>query len=77
VRFIYSSKIIVHDITLKDCTAWCLHLAWVTTSHVYNVNIITPDLPIAHNTDGVDIDCSVDILVENIFYKGSRCCSFL
>jgi polygalacturonase len=72
VRFIWSSNIIVHDITLKDSPAWMLYLSWVTTAHIYNVNLTTPPLPIAHNTDGMDIDCSVDVLIENCHYQGSE-----
>lgn len=26
---------------------------------------------ISHNTDGIDIDCSVNVLVENVFYTGN------
>ena len=49
-----------------------LYLSWVTTAHIYNVNLTTPPLPIAHNTDGMDIDCSVDVLIENCHYQGSE-----
>jgi polygalacturonase len=72
VRFIHSSNITVHDIILKDSQAWTLHLAWVDTAHIYNVHWTSPLLPIAHNTDGIDIDCSRDVVVENCHYEGSK-----
>uniref|UniRef100_A0A914E238 Uncharacterized protein n=1 Tax=Acrobeloides nanus TaxID=290746 RepID=A0A914E238_9BILA len=56
---------------VHDSPAWMLYLSWVTTAHIYNVNLTTPPLPIAHNTDGMDIDCSVDVLIENCHYQGS------
>lgn len=63
--------IAVFGITLKDSPSWTLHLANTTNVHVYNIQIENEILD-SPNTDGIDIDCSVNVLVENCSYIGSK-----
>jgi polygalacturonase len=57
---------------LKDSPFWTLHLAWTENVYINNVTITSPCGPcisqaIGLNTDGIDIDCSVNVTVENTF----------
>ena len=66
----YTSNILVENITLKDSPYWTLHLAWTTNVYINNVTVLSPVGPLLINrtgleTDGVDIDCSVNVTVEN------------
>lgn len=60
----------IYNITLKDSPSWTLHLANTTNVHVYNINITAAST--SHNTDGFDVDCSVNVLVENSYYSGGK-----
>ena len=60
----------IHNITLKDSPSWTVHLAKTTNVHIYDVNITAPKE--SENTDGVDIDCSVNVLVERVYYEGGK-----
>lgn len=52
--------VVIHNITLQSSPAWTLHLANCTDVHVYNTTILST----GPNTDGVDIDCSQNVLVS-------------
>jgi polygalacturonase len=70
VQLYNTIDVVVYNIHLKDSPMWNLHLANTTNVHIYNVNITAP--PDSHNTDGYDIDCSVNVLLENSFYDGGK-----
>lgn len=60
----------MHDIHFKDSPSWTLHLANTTNVHVFNLMVTAANH--SHNTDGIDIECSVNVLVENYFYNGGK-----
>lgn len=67
---VYTTDVTIHDITLKDSPSWTTHIAYCTNVHIYNVTVEAPwDSP---NTDGFDIDCSVNVLLENSYYSGGN-----
>lgn len=68
VRFINTIDITIYNITLKDSPAWTLHLANTTNVHANYVTITAATN--GSNTDGFDIDCSVNVTVENSYYEG-------
>uniref|UniRef100_A0A914DGA2 Uncharacterized protein n=1 Tax=Acrobeloides nanus TaxID=290746 RepID=A0A914DGA2_9BILA len=69
----YSTDIVINNITLKDSPFWTLHLAWTTNVYVTNLKVFSPppyqfrQAGYGLNTDGVDIDCSVNVTVENSY----------
>jgi hypothetical protein len=68
LRLSFTTNVEVNNITLQNSPAWTFHLANTTNVHINNISIINPRDSI--NTDGIDIDCSVNVLVENYFYDG-------
>ena len=74
----YTSNILVENITLKDSPYWTLHLAWTTNVYINNITVLTPLGPIYNTThtglqtDGVDIDCSVNVTVENSYISTGK-----
>src|SRR5688572_26070300 len=60
----------IYNVMLKDSPSWTLHLANTTNVQVHDMQITAPTS--SHNTDGIDIDCSVNVLVENVYYAGGN-----
>jgi polygalacturonase len=75
VRLINTVNITVYNLTMKDSPSWTFHLANTTNVHVYNFTALASNK--SHNTDGIDIECSVNVLVEDYFYIGGRSCHSL
>uniref|UniRef100_A0A914X7P5 Glycoside hydrolase family 28 protein n=1 Tax=Plectus sambesii TaxID=2011161 RepID=A0A914X7P5_9BILA len=68
IMLVYTTDVTIYDITLKDSPSWTTHLAYCTNVHISHVTVLAPwDSP---NTDGFDIDCCVNVLLENSFYSG-------
>jgi polygalacturonase len=78
VQLTHSTNIVVDNIKLKDSPFWTLHLANTTNVHATNLHITTPRpdnyVPKRDgmNTDGVDIDCSVNVTVENSYIQTGK-----
>ena len=70
VRLINTVDITVYNVTLKDSPSWTLHLANTTNVHIYNFSALAANTSV--NTDGIDIECSVNVLVEDYYYNGSK-----
>lgn len=68
LRPVHVSGFTLANITLRNSPAWTVHLANVTGAHLYNFTVTAPANQ--GNTDGVDIDCSRSVLVEDFLYKG-------
>jgi len=65
VDFIKSKNITINNISIIDPAAWTLNLYFVEDSHVNNVSIISSRA----NGDGVTIQSSTNIVVENVFVR--------
>lgn len=68
VRFAHARGVRVENVTLRDSPAWTLHLANVTGARVAGVRVLAPAGE--GNTDGVDVDCSSDVVVDGLYYAG-------
>ena len=68
VRFVHSRGVRVSNVTLRDSPAWTLHLANVSGAVVEDLTVTAPASE--GNTDGVDVDCSSDILIQRMYYAG-------
>jgi polygalacturonase len=53
----------IWNITLKDSPAWTLHLAGSSDIFVHDATILST----GPNTDGIDIDCSSNVLVQDCY----------
>ena len=56
------------DLTLQNSPSWTIHLANVTGAVLSNFSVLAP--ADQGNTDGVDIDCSRNVVVSDFYYKG-------
>ena len=57
----------MNDLTVQNSPNWNIHFSTVTNLHVNRVTVIDPgDSP---NTDGIDLDCVTNALVENCFFS--------
>ncbi len=65
-RIVNSKNIILDSVTLKNSAAWCLH---INKSKDICVRNITIDSRVNANNDGIDIDSSSDVLIENCDIK--------
>jgi polygalacturonase len=70
VRLHNTVDIKIYNINLTQSACWTLWLANTTNVHVHDAFITSAHN--GHNTDGIDIDCSVNVLVENVYYDGSK-----
>jgi len=73
VEFMYSSDVVIADLTMKDSPFWFTHIYDCDRVHVYGVNITAPHEN-APNTDGWDPDSSRNVLIENSAYSGADDC---
>ena len=64
----------LYNITLQNSPAWTIHLANVTGARLSNFTVTAP--PNQGNTDGVDIDCSRDV-VRSCTLDDVRCTRML
>lgn len=54
-------------IRFQNCPDWCLHFTSCVNVHIDSVTVLSPiESP---NTDGIDIDCSKNILIENSYFS--------
>ena len=54
------------DITVKNSPDWTLHFSSVENLHVHNVRVVNPEK--TPNTDGIDLDCVQNAIVENSYF---------
>ena len=62
IQFFGADSVLVEDITITNCPFWCLHAVYSSNVMVRNVKIRST----VPNNDGIDIDSSTDVLIENI-----------
>ena len=72
VEFMYSSRVKVAHVTLKDSPFWTTHFFDCDGVHVHHVHVKNPDG--TPNTDGFDPDSSRNVLIEHSIYEGGDDC---
>ncbi len=60
-----SSKITLSDFTSKDSGFWNVHILYSNNIHIDGIKI-NSSLKTSPSTDGIDIDSSNDVLIENV-----------
>ncbi|XP_009621433.1 putative polygalacturonase [Nicotiana tabacum] len=66
VQIMWSTDIIISNITLQDSPFWTLHPYDCKNVTIRNVTILAP-IAGAPNTDGIDPDSCEDVLIENCY----------
>ncbi|XP_009597275.1 probable polygalacturonase [Nicotiana tomentosiformis] len=66
VQIMWSSDIVISNITLRDSPFWTLHPYDCKNVTIKNVTILAPIFH-APNTDGIDPDSCEDMLIENCY----------
>ncbi|KAL3363446.1 hypothetical protein AABB24_012628 [Solanum stoloniferum] len=66
VQIMWSSDIVISNITLRDSPFWTLHPYDCKNVTIKNVTILAPIFN-APNTDGIDPDSCEDMLIENCY----------
>ena len=56
----------VSSINVSNSPDWTLHFSSVTNLHVHHLNVLNPLEP---NADGIDIDASQNVLVEDCYFS--------
>ena len=72
IELMYSQRIAVYDITMKDSPFWNNHFLDCDGVHVKGVTIVAPDD--SPNTDGWDPDSATNVLIEDSTYRGGDDC---
>jgi len=70
IRFVGGQHFLISGVSIMNSPMWQVHLAYVTDAHVRDVRITAPSSEgpdPSHNTDGIDPDCSQDVLVERVY----------
>lgn len=58
-----TSDVEISRLTLVDSAFWTLHPVYSSRVHIHGLTILAP--PDSPNTDGIDPDSSIDVLIEN------------
>ena len=67
IEIFEARDVMMNDLTVQNSPNWYIHFSTVTNLHVNRVTVIDPgDSP---NTDGIDLDCVTNALVENCFFS--------
>ena len=61
-----ASDVTMRDLTIKNSPDWTLHFSSVRRLLVDNVRVINPQS--APNSDGIDLDCVSDAIVQNSYF---------
>jgi polygalacturonase len=79
IRLVDTTNIQINNVILRNSPSWTLHLANTTDVHVNNISILasldrrhSDGWFLAVNTDGFDIDCSKNVLIENCYYSAGK-----
>jgi len=62
-----ATQVAMQDVTVQNSPDWTLHFSSVTGLRVRNITVLNPEH--APNADGIDIDCSQDVIVEDSTFK--------
>ena len=71
IRLVGGRGFEIAGVTIKDSPMWQVHPAFATDVYIHDVRILAPDSSRktgpSHNTDGIDPDCSQDVLIERVY----------
>lgn len=68
IMLVHSTDIVVSGVRLVNSPSWTLHFANCTNVVADGVAVTAPSN--SPNTDGFDVDCSVNVTIQNCAYSG-------
>ena len=68
VMLVHSTNIVMTGVTFTNSPSWTVHFANCTNVVADGVTVTAPAN--SHNTDGFDVDCSVNVTIANCAYSG-------
>lgn len=66
IMFSDARHVVVRNVTVRNSSDWTLHFSNVTGLRVSHMQVLNPDAP---NSDGIDIDSSQDVVVEDSHFS--------
>ena len=67
VEVFEAQDVVMSDLTVQNSPNWNIHFSSVKNLHVHGISVIDPgDSP---NTDGIDLDCVTNALVEDSYFS--------
>lgn len=63
-------QLLITNVTIQNSPAWTLHISNFTRAHVHHITVLNPPSTgpnPSKNADGIDVDCSSNVLVEDSF----------
>ncbi len=72
IRLVGATGVEISGVTIANSPMWTVHIAYCTGVWVHGVTILAPKT--SHNTDGIDFDCSQEVLLEDSFISNGDDC---
>jgi polygalacturonase len=72
VRLVGGTGHTIRDVTIQNSPMWTVHISMATGVYIGNATILAPSS--SHNTDGIDVDCSQDVLIEDTYISNGDDC---
>lgn len=72
IRLVGANGIEIRDVTIQNSPMWTTHISYSTNVWIHNVSILAPST--SHNTDGIDVDCSQHVLIEDSYISNGDDC---
>lgn len=65
VQLTRGKNVTISGLTIENSPCWTVHPSMIQGLHIYNVTIRNPSS--SSNTDGIDVDCVQDAVIEDSF----------
>jgi polygalacturonase len=67
LMFADTDNIVLKHIRFENSPDWSLHFSSCNNVHIDEISVYNPKD--AHNSDGIDIDCTTNVIVENSYFS--------
>eukprot|EP00944_MAST-04C_sp_MAST-4C-sp1_P011892 g11892.t1 len=67
LMFSNTDSILFNDINFRNSPDWSLHFNSCNDVHLDSISVSNP--VDSHNTDGIDVDCTTNVLIENSYFS--------
>mgnify|MGYP002214368990 CR=1 FL=1 len=65
--FADTDNILLKSINFKNSPDWSLHFSSCNNLHINEISVNNPKD--AHNSDGIDVDCTTNVIIENSYFS--------
>ena len=67
LMFANTDNVVLKNIRFENSPDWSLHFSSCNNVHIDEISVYNPKD--AHNSDGIDIDCTTNVIVENSYFS--------